>query len=98
MAQPVPSEIVCLATLLLCSAFATSFSTDPRLLQRHKDRVGTLPGQTFNTSFAHYSGYVTVEENAGRTLFYWFIEALEDPHSKPLLLWLNGGAFKFALH
>ncbi|KAK7354263.1 hypothetical protein VNO80_19722 [Phaseolus coccineus] len=38
------AEILCLATLLLCSAFATSFSTDPPLLQQHKDRVGRLPG------------------------------------------------------
>ncbi|KAL9314303.1 hypothetical protein ACSQ67_019755 [Phaseolus vulgaris] len=78
------SGFLCFATLLLCSAFATSFSTDPPLLQQHKDRVGRLPGQNFNVSFAHYAGYITVEENAGRTLFYWFIEALEDPHSKPL--------------
>ncbi|KAK8695285.1 hypothetical protein V6N13_000451 [Hibiscus sabdariffa] len=28
---------------------------------------------------------------AGRALFYWFFEAAEDPDSKPLLLWLNGG-------
>ncbi|QCE14032.1 cathepsin A [Vigna unguiculata] len=98
MAQRGWSEILCIATLLLCSGVATSFSTDPPLLQQQKDRVGTLPGQTFNVSFAHYAGYITVDENAERALFYWFIEALEDPHSKPLVLWLNGGEFKFALH
>uniref|UniRef100_A0A803M8Z4 Uncharacterized protein n=1 Tax=Chenopodium quinoa TaxID=63459 RepID=A0A803M8Z4_CHEQI len=38
-----------------------------------------------------FSGYVTVNEEYGRALFYWFIEAVEDPSSKPLLLWLNGG-------
>ncbi|BAT79734.1 Serine carboxypeptidase [Vigna angularis] len=91
MAQRGWPEMLCIATLLLCGGFATSFSTDPPLLQQQKDRVGTLPGQTFNVSFAHYAGYITVDENAERTLFYWFMEALEDPHSKPLLLWLNGG-------
>ncbi|KAK6942332.1 Peptidase S10, serine carboxypeptidase [Dillenia turbinata] len=59
--------------------------------QQKLDRVGKLPGQNFNIGFAHYSGYVTVNEESGRALFYWFFEATEDPSSKPLLLWLNGG-------
>lgn len=65
-------------------------SSDP-LVQQRLDKVQHLPGQAFNISFAHYSGYVTVNENSGRALFYWFIEAAEDPSSKPLVLWLNGG-------
>ncbi|KDP38717.1 hypothetical protein JCGZ_04070 [Jatropha curcas] len=64
--------------------------TEP-LAQQELDRVWELPGQNFNVSFAHYSGYVTVNEESGRALFYWFIEAVEDPASKPLVLWLNGG-------
>ncbi|KAG5066582.1 hypothetical protein AAZX31_04G142300 [Glycine max] len=80
------SQILCIVTLLLCSDCAASFAKE-----QQKDRVGRLPGQGFNISFAHYAGYITVNEKAGRTLFYWFIEALEDPHSKPLVLWLNGG-------
>ncbi|KAJ4709541.1 Carboxypeptidase [Melia azedarach] len=66
------------------------FSTDP-VAQQKLDRVGKLPGQNFNVNFAHYSGYVTVNEDSGRALFYWFFEAAEDPDSKPLVLWLNGG-------
>ncbi|KAJ9689082.1 hypothetical protein PVL29_014633 [Vitis rotundifolia] len=69
---------------------ATSSSSDP-LVQQELDKVLQLPGQTFNISFAHYAGYVTVNEYTGRALFYWFIEAAEDPSSKPLVLWLNGG-------
>lgn len=69
--------------------FASSL-TDP-FAQQELDRVLELPGQTFNVSFAHYSGYVTANEDSGRALFYWFIEAVEDPDSKPLVLWLNGG-------
>ncbi|XP_057430957.1 serine carboxypeptidase II-2-like [Lotus japonicus] len=80
--------IAIVATLLLCINFATS--SDP-FLHQHHDKVGRLPGQNFNTSFAHYSGYITVNDKAGRALFYWFMEADHDPHSKPLLLWLNGG-------
>ena len=35
-----------------------------------------LPGQgSFNVSFGHYSGYVTVNKESGRALFYWFFEA-----------------------
>ncbi|KOM40202.1 hypothetical protein LR48_Vigan04g040000 [Vigna angularis] len=40
MAQRGWPEMLCIATLLLCGGFATSFSTDPPLLQQQKDRVG----------------------------------------------------------
>src|SRR5262245_59855290 len=59
--------------------------------QRELDRVYELPGQSFIVDFAHYSGYVTVDEKAGRALFYWLVEATGDASSKPLVLWLNGG-------
>ncbi|XP_052199195.1 serine carboxypeptidase II-2 [Diospyros lotus] len=67
-----------------------SFSSDPHT-QQQLDRVISLPGQNFDVGFAHYSGYVTVNEESGRNLFYWFTEAADDPSSKPLVLWLNGG-------
>lgn len=67
-----------------------SFSSDPSN-QQHLDRVLKLPGQNFNVSFAHYAGYVTVNEESGRAFFYWFFEADEDASNKPLVLWLNGG-------
>lgn len=67
-----------------------SSSLDPISLQE-LDKVSKLPGQDFSVSFAHYSGYVTVNEKSGRALFYWFTEAVDDPSSKPLVLWLNGG-------
>ncbi|XP_072990550.1 serine carboxypeptidase II-2-like [Typha latifolia] len=75
---------------LLSSPTFTIDAASPFELQA-KDRVRTLPGQAFNVSFAHYSGYVTVNEESGRALFYWFFEAVDDPASKPLVLWLNGG-------
>ncbi|KAF9613970.1 hypothetical protein IFM89_014163, partial [Coptis chinensis] len=34
---------------------------------------------------------VTVNEESGRNLFYWFLEAVEDPSPKPLVIWLEGG-------
>jgi serine carboxypeptidase-like clade 2 len=44
-------------------------------------------------SFGQYSGYVGVDDGGKRALFYYFVEADVDPASKPLVLWLNGGAF-----
>ncbi|GMJ14661.1 serine carboxypeptidase-like 31 [Hibiscus trionum] len=54
------------------------------------DLVTDLPGQPL-VNFRHYAGYVTVNENYGRALFYWFYEAMSQPDEKPLVLWLNGG-------
>ncbi|XP_022158143.1 serine carboxypeptidase II-2 isoform X2 [Momordica charantia] len=68
----------------------STYSDNP-LLQQELDRVIELPGQKFDVNFAHYSGYITVNEDSGRALFYWFFEATEDSASKPLVLWLNGG-------
>ncbi|KAG6545737.1 hypothetical protein Mapa_012698 [Marchantia paleacea] len=49
-----------------------------------------LPGLP-TLGFKIYSGYVTVDEEHGRALFYYFVEAQFNPQSKPLTLWLNGG-------
>nr|KAJ0210194.1 hypothetical protein LSAT_V11C400178290 [Lactuca sativa] len=59
-------------------------------IQNNEDLVTNLPGQP-NVDFQHYAGYVTVNENNGRALFYWFYEAWTLPDEKPLVLWLNGG-------
>ena len=52
--------------------------------------VTNLPGQP-DVNFKHYAGYVTVNEQNGRALFFWFYEATTHPDEKPLVLWLNGG-------
>ncbi|KAK9905794.1 hypothetical protein WJX75_006411 [Coccomyxa subellipsoidea] len=54
------------------------------------DFVDELPGWG-KPNFDLYSGYITVNESAGRALFYAFAESYTDAHSKPLVLWLNGG-------
>ena len=41
--------------------------------------------------FKQYTGYINVDEKAGRALFYYFVEVEKDSHSMPLTLWLNGG-------
>ncbi|KAE9602364.1 putative carboxypeptidase D [Lupinus albus] len=63
----------------------------PHSSEQVHDKVGKLPGQHFTIDFDHYSGYVTVNEKAGRALFYWFIQSGQHHETKPLLLWFNGG-------
>ena len=43
--------------------------------EQEGDRVGFLPGQPSRPAVSQFSGYVTVNENNGRALFYWFFEA-----------------------
>ncbi|XP_072974947.1 serine carboxypeptidase II-3-like isoform X3 [Typha angustifolia] len=59
---------------------------------KESDRISYLPGQPKGVDFDQYGGYVTVDAEKGRALFYYFVEAIGgDPSSKSLLLWLNGG-------
>ncbi|KAI4307175.1 hypothetical protein L6164_030390 [Bauhinia variegata] len=55
-----------------------------------EDLVVELPGQP-EVGFKQYAGYVDVDVNNGRSLFYYFVEADKDPDKNPLTLWLNGG-------
>ncbi|KAK6126971.1 hypothetical protein DH2020_039282 [Rehmannia glutinosa] len=57
---------------------------------QESDRISALPGQP-PVKFSQFSGYVTVNEKEGRALFYWLTEATNNAHTKPLVLWLNGG-------
>ena len=54
------------------------------------DKITSLLGQP-RVTFQQYSGYITVDDQQDRALFYYFVEAEVDPASKPLVLWLNGG-------
>ncbi|KAF7144380.1 hypothetical protein RHSIM_Rhsim05G0081700 [Rhododendron simsii] len=47
--------------------------------------AGGLPGQPSGVRFKQYGGYVDVDESNGRSLFYYFAEAVKDPSSKPLI-------------
>ncbi|XP_071911056.1 serine carboxypeptidase 1-like [Coffea arabica] len=54
------------------------------------DKITALPGEPKGVNFDQYSGYVTVDPKAGRALFYYFAES-QNPSTKPLVLWPNGG-------
>ncbi|KAI9088653.1 hypothetical protein K1719_029767 [Acacia pycnantha] len=55
-----------------------------------EDEIHSLPGQP-PAEFRQYGGYITVDDENQRALFYYFVEAEGDHMSKPLVLWLQGG-------
>lgn len=55
-----------------------------------RDAVPRFPGLPGPVSGV-FSGYVGVDDKAGRELFYVFAEAKTSPDTRPLVLWLNGG-------
>jgi serine carboxypeptidase-like clade 1 len=72
------------AILLALAAFVTSVKGS------QADRITALPG--FNGPLGkQYSGYIVVNETAGRALHYWFVESQRDPKRDPVVLWMNGG-------
>ncbi|KAL6519746.1 Serine carboxypeptidase-like 26 [Orobanche minor] len=87
----VPNKFLLL--LSLCIIVSTkALNHAANLIQEYEyDRVIKLPGQPTTPSVSQFSGYITVNEDHGRALFYWFFEAQSQPIKKPLLLWLNGG-------
>ncbi|XP_050272311.1 serine carboxypeptidase 24-like isoform X2 [Quercus robur] len=77
-----------MSLLFFSSTITTAIATLPK--QQELDRISALPGQP-PVTFSQFSGYVTVNEQHGRALFYWLTEATSFPEKKPLVLWLNGG-------
>jgi len=79
--------------VLFVSIFCVGISLASSREDQKRDKIRQLPGQPKNVGFEQYSGYVTVNEQSGRALFYWLIEAPlnRGPNSRPLVLWLNGG-------
>ncbi|KAK9275194.1 hypothetical protein L1049_022455 [Liquidambar formosana] len=75
-------------SLLLSSILTPIVGAPPK--QQELDRISALPGQP-PVPFSQFSGYVTVNKQHGRALFYWLTEAHSCPEKKPLVLWLNGG-------
>ncbi|KAA8538772.1 hypothetical protein F0562_025464 [Nyssa sinensis] len=53
--------------------------------------ITKLPGFSGNFRSKHYSGYVSVDGNPPKNLFYYFVVSERDPSNDPLVLWLNGG-------
>ena len=75
------TNVLLLTTLLLFEIFPLSLSNDA-------DLVTDLPDYPFKGRF--YSGYLDLNDKL-KKYHYIFVEAFHDTHSKPLVLWLNGG-------
>ncbi|KAF8014705.1 hypothetical protein BT93_H0498 [Corymbia citriodora subsp. variegata] len=73
------------ALVLLCSCFVLTQCAPESAL------ITQLPG--FNGSFPskQYSGYVTIDPDHEKRLFYYFVTSEGDPSKDPVVLWLNGG-------
>ena len=83
-------SMVFVLVLVVYSSASSHHHAVNEVEEQEADRISSLPGQP-KVSFQQFSGYVTVNEAAGRALFYWLTEAVQDPLSKPLVVWLNGG-------
>uniref|UniRef100_A0ACD5YH77 Uncharacterized protein n=1 Tax=Avena sativa TaxID=4498 RepID=A0ACD5YH77_AVESA len=70
---------------------SSSLSAESSVSDKAADKITALPGQPEGVDFNQYGGYVTVDEENGRALFYYLVEAPEGAAEKPLVLWLNGG-------
>ncbi|KAM0935779.1 putative carboxypeptidase C [Dioscorea sansibarensis] len=71
--------------LLLSSAVSPLLSApESALITELSGFNGTFPSK-------HYGGYVTVDENHGRNLYYYFVVSEGNPAKDPVVLWLNGG-------
>uniref|UniRef100_A0A453HH20 Serine carboxypeptidase-like 19 n=1 Tax=Aegilops tauschii subsp. strangulata TaxID=200361 RepID=A0A453HH20_AEGTS len=53
--------------------------------------VASLPGFDGPLPFRLETGYVTVDEQNGSELFYYFIESEGDPRRDPVIVWITGG-------
>lgn len=54
-------------------------------------QITNLPGWSNTQNWSMYSGYITVNATAGRSLFFWFVESANNPKTDPLVAWTNGG-------
>ncbi|GAB2282396.1 carbohydrate-binding module 1 protein [Dionaea muscipula] len=70
-------------SLLFCFQFSNS-APQTALVTGLPGFHGTFPSK-------HYAGYVTIAENHGKKLFYYFVESERNPKEDPVVLWLNGG-------
>lgn len=53
--------------------------------------VKSLPGFKGSFPSRHFAGYINVNEENDRSLFYYFVTSERNPAEDPVVLWLNGG-------
>nr|XP_045084581.1 serine carboxypeptidase 1-like [Aegilops tauschii subsp. strangulata] len=75
----------------VAGSLGTESSVSEQSSLKAADKITALPGQPEGVNFDQYGGYVTVDEENGRALFYYLVESPFGASDKPLVLWLNGG-------
>ncbi|KAI4990041.1 hypothetical protein ZWY2020_038404 [Hordeum vulgare] len=75
----------------LAGSLSAESSVADQSSMKAADMITALPGQPEGVDFNQYGGYVTVDEENGRALFYYLVESPSGASDKPLVLWLNGG-------
>ncbi|XP_033755700.1 lysosomal protective protein-like [Pecten maximus] len=54
-----------------------------------EDLIVSMPGLKTQPPWKQYSGYLNATGN--KKLHYWFLESQNNPHTDPVVLWMNGG-------
>ncbi|KAE8815328.1 Serine carboxypeptidase-like protein 9 [Hordeum vulgare] len=62
-------------------------------LSRSASVVTHLPGFHGRLPFHLETGYISVDEETGAELFYYFVESERRPDTDPVILWMTGGPF-----
>nr|GMC52329.1 serine carboxypeptidase II-3-like [Ipomoea batatas] len=70
------------AELAISSSFSANIEAQEGSMEA--DKIDALPGQPAGVKFNQYSGYVTVDRKAGRSLFYYFAESPHNSSINPL--------------
>ena len=55
-------------------------------------QVTSLPGLSVDVGYRQYAGLLPVNTATNSHLFFWLLEAKNNPETAPLVVWLNGGA------
>lgn len=82
-------DLAFLCVTLLHTAAAES--DQPQIIDKHRDEITHIPGLEGRLRSRHYGGYISVDEENGRNMYYYFVTSQGDPVKDPLVLWLNGG-------
>ncbi|KAF3323736.1 serine carboxypeptidase 1-like protein [Carex littledalei] len=77
------------APLCFVVFFVTALASISAAPQSHF--ISQLPGFSGSLPSNHYSGYITVDEEHGRNLFYYLVISEGNPAVDPVVLWMNGG-------
>ncbi|XP_030497220.2 serine carboxypeptidase-like 20 [Cannabis sativa] len=79
------SLVLLLSLALLSMRLGLTYSAPENAL------ISQVPGFSGTLPSKHYSGYVTIDQDHEKNLFYYFVESERKPSEDPVVLWLNGG-------